>query len=273
MKNIRTDMAAELVERVSEDTLGYAQSERTADGVKICEVLITGEAAARRIGKPCGRYVTMYTPDIKFSNEQYETACRELAGEIKKMLPHESGITLVVGLGNRNITPDALGTEVTEQLMVTHHIKAKADALASGGISSVCAIAPGVMGTTGMETVEIIKGIAERLRPTTIIAVDACASADYSRLGTTIQLSDTGIQPGAGVGNNRKELSEAFLGAKVIAVAAPTVVDSGEAGDEPLMVTPRDIDLVIKRMAKTIAGGINLALHDITLDEAEEYVG
>ncbi len=272
--NTRTDLAVELVERSAEEAAGYSQSERSSGNVRINHVKITSEEGAERIGKPVGSYVTIYAPDIKFSKEDYESSCRALAEELEKMLPKNGGVTLVAGLGNRDVTPDALGTEVIERLMVTHHLKERTESQAGYGISSVCAIAPGVMGTTGMETVEIIKGVADRLEPDVIIAVDAMASASFDRLGTTIQLCDTGVQPGAGVGNNRKALNEKFLGRRVIAIGTPTVVDAKTSGDdEPMMVTPRDIDLVIRRMAKTIANGINLALHDVSLEEAEEYVG
>ena len=272
--NIRTDLALEMVERQPEETKGYSKSEKNVGSVKVTEVKITSQDAAESIGKPIGKYITIDTPEIKFSTEEYENACRALAEELKKMLPEQCKITLVAGLGNREITPDALGTEVVSNLMVTHHLKGETEVFADEGISSVCAIAPGVMGTTGMETVEIIKGVSERLEPDVIIAVDAMASADYNRICSTIQLCDTGVQPGAGVGNNRKALNEDFLGRRVIAVGTPTVIDANrDDGGEPMMVTPRDIDLVIKRMGKTIANGINLALHDVTLKEAEEYVG
>ena len=147
-------------------------------------------------------------------------------------------------------------------------------------ISGVCALIPGVLGTTGIETAEIIKAVSEKVKPNLIIAVDAMAAADIRRVSTTVQISDTGIQPGAGVGNNRECLNEETIGAKVIAIGVPTVIDAATISKveipkelAPLMVTTKDIDLVIERTAKTVANGINLALHrDMTLRDIESYV-
>ncbi|MBP3360204.1 MAG: GPR endopeptidase [Clostridia bacterium] len=281
----RTDLAVEaheLTKGEAEQLEGVVSRTEKHDDFSVTTVEIINEQGARTLGKSIGKYITIEVPEIKYSTQAYESACAALAAEIKKLAQINSGtLTLVVGLGNENITPDRLGTETVSEIMVTHHMKKHAPEIFGDSVSSVCAIAPGVMGTTGMETSEVIKSIAESLKPDLIIAVDALAAADFSRIGVTVQLSDAGIQPGAGVGNNRNAVSKEELGIPVIAIGVPTVVDAmtllGENRDEklqPLIVTPRDIDLVTERCAKTISGGINLALQEgMTLTEIEEYVG
>lgn len=312
MSEIRTDLALEAHEMCAENAQkeekidGVEVEIREDDGVLVTEIDVTNETGSRALAKPIGRYVTIEAPDIKYSVEVYEKTCKKLAEEIRTMADiKRHGKTLVVGLGNKQITPDALGPDVIKKLMITGHIKEyKADIL-SDEISSVYAIAPGVLGTTGIESAEIIKGVAERIRPDLIIAVDALASRSLDRISTTVQISDTGINPGAGVENNRRALNEETLGVKVIAIGVPTVVDAAtvasdsidmaleRAGKEikngfekdmirkllsenigSLMVTPKDIDMVIEKTSKTVANGINLALHEnLTFEDIESYVG
>ena len=189
-------------------------------------------------------------------------------------------LTLVVGLGNRDITPDALGTEVVSRLLVTHHIKQNMKGFFDDNISGVCALIPGVLGTTGIETAEIIKAVSEKVKPNLIIAVDAMAAADIRRVSTTVQISDTGIQLVPAWEITENVLMKKTIGAKVIAIGVPTVIDAATISKveipkelAPLMVTTKDIDLVIERTAKTVANGINLALHrDMTLRDIESYV-
>ena len=223
-----------------------------------------------------GNYITIEAPNLKYSSEDYENVCKIIADEIDKMAHiNEDSLTLVAGLGNRDITPDALGTQVVSKLLVTHHMKS----MFGNNMGNVCAITPGVLGTTGLETVKIVKNIAKPLNPDLIIAVDALAAADIRRVSTTIQITDTGIQPGSGVGNNREGLNKETLGTEVIAIGVPTVIDAATISKDeipqelaPLMVTTKDIDVVIERMAKTVANGINLALHKgFTLQEIESY--
>jgi len=282
---MRTDLALEAHEmnrRESEEIEGVISSVSEHDNLKITTVEIINEKSAQRLGKNVGKYITIDVPDIKYSTEAYESACKVLAEQIQKLAnPGENTLTLVVGLGNDSITPDRVGTMTVSEIMVTNHLKKYAPEIFDGNIGSVCAIAPGVMGTTGMETSEVIYGIVKKLEPELVIVVDALAAADFSRIGVTVQLTDAGIQPGAGVGNNRSAISEKTLGVPVIAIGVPTVVDAMSLlGDEkrkdtePLIVTPRDVDLIVERCAKTISAGINLALHrGLTLREIEEYVG
>lgn len=288
MQNIRTDLAVEAHELSKRE----AKNATEIDGVKsdveekenmtVTRVEITNENGSRALGKAIGSYVTIDAPDLKYSLETYETVCAIIADEIRKMADISGDmLTLVVGLGNREITPDALGTSVVSKLLVTHHIKQRMSDFFDDNISGVCAIAPGVLGTTGIETADIIKAVTEKVKPQLIIAVDALAAADIERVSKTIQISDTGIQPGAGVGNNREGLNEESTGVKVIAIGVPTVIDAATISKveipkemAPLMVTTKDIDLVIERTAKTVANGINLALHrDMTLRDVESYVG
>lgn len=288
MQSIRTDLAVEAHELSKREAKNAAEIDGVKSNVEekenitVTRVEITNENGSKTLGKAIGSYVTIDAPDLKYSLETYEEVCEIIADEIRKMADISGDmLTLVVGLGNREITPDALGTSVVSKLLVTHHIKQRMSDFFDENISGVCAIAPGVLGTTGIETADIIKAVTEKVKPQLIIAVDALAAADIERVSKTIQISDTGIQPGAGVGNNREGLNEESTGVKVIAIGVPTVIDAAtiskvEIPEEmaPLMVTTKDIDLVIERTAKTVANGINLALHrDMTLRDVESYVG
>lgn len=311
MDDIRTDLAIEAHEMCTEgaeesaDKSGIAVSEYNEDGVYVTEIRVENEAGAKIIGKPAGRYITIEAPDIKYSDSVYEKTCLAIAREIKKLCKIEKDTkTLVVGLGNDLITPDALGPVAVSKLMVTNHIKTHLAEVLDDSYSSVCALTPGVLGTTGIETTDIIKGVADKIKPEIVICVDALAARSAGRIATTFQLCDTGISPGSGVENKRSEINEETVGAKVIAIGVPTVVDaatiasdsidaalskSGELADGDkreiiktaltenagnMMVTPKDIDLVIERAAKTVANGINLALHrNLTFRDIENYVG
>lgn len=311
--SIRTDLALEAKEMYSQnaknkDEINGVDVKITKnEGITTTKIKITNENGTLALGKPIGTYVTIEAPDIKYSVDIYERACQLLAEEIRNLAKIESKTkTLVVGLGNKKITPDALGPDVISKLMVTNHMKEHLKDFFDDDITSVCAIAPGVLGTTGMETAQIIKGVIEQVKPDLVIAVDALASRSLDRISNTIQLSDTGINPGAGVENSRAKLDEETLGVKVIAIGVPTVVDAVTIasdsidmvmadlkedilGDEKknrmikdalsknigtLMVTPKDIDSVIEKTSKTVANGINLALHrNLTFEDIESFVG
>lgn len=312
--SIRTDLAleareiyTECSEERGEEINGVDVDTTEQDGILKTKIKITNENGEKALGKPMGTYVTIEAPNIKYDTEVYERVCRMLAEEIRSMADISSKTkTLVAGLGNRRITPDALGPEVVSRLMITNHMKEHMKEFFSDDITSVCAIAPGVLGTTGLETAQIVKGVVQQAAPDLVIAIDALASRSLDRISTTIQLADTGISPGAGVRNKRDGLNEETLGVKVIAIGVPTVVDAATiandcidtalknqqqvAPDEQdknrlikeeisknigvLMVTPKDIDSVIEKTAKTIANGINLALHkNLTFEEIESYVG
>lgn len=280
---IRTDMAVE----AHELSRGEAKE---IDGVKLTSlehgtikrtiVDVISDEGAKTLNKMKGRYITIDAPELKNSTEDYENVCRMLSDDLREMCGNSKKI-LVIGLGNRAITPDALGGEVVDKLLITSHMKKYMPEVFGDDYSDVSAIAPGVMGTTGLETVDIVKGVMDTAKPDTIIAIDALAGADINRVTTSIQIADTGIAPGSGVGNHRNGLNHDSLGVKVIAVGVPTVIAAELLGGEniaeefrSLMVTTNDIDAVIKRMSKTVANGINLALHkNISLRDIEELVG
>lgn len=289
MYSIRTDLAMERdelyrSENKLEKTEGVSVETDENDGIKVTRVCIENEEGERNLNKPVGHYVTIETPQLTEDTEAYEKTCGMVADEIKKLCDGtEDKTTLVIGLGNRAITPDALGTSAVEKVMITRHVKSYMPDALREGVESVCAVAPGVLGTTGIESADIIKAVTEKVNPDCVIVIDALAAADFKRLGTTIQICDTGIQPGAGVGNNRNEINKETLGCPVIAVGMPMVIDARtvmndeqreDERTEPLIVTPRNIDLLTERAAKTVANGINLALHkNVTIPEIEEYVG
>lgn len=284
----RTDLAVEAHEMCKNE----AREVSEIDGVSSCveqygdvsvtRVNILNESGSKRLGKAIGRYVTIEAKNLKYDEDEYRTVCAIISDEIRAMADFEGneGITLVAGLGNSEITPDALGCKVVDNLMITHHIKRYMAQLLDENITNVCAVKPGVLGTTGIETARIIKSISDDLKPRLVIAVDALAAADIRRVSTTIQIADTGIQPGSGVGNNREGINEETLNTKVIAIGVPTVIDAATISKveipedlAPLMVTTKDIDSVIERMSKTVANGINLALHkDITIPEIENFI-
>ena len=291
--NIRTDLALERHE-MNQSAQGIDIDKTEHGGVRTTRVTVSVGEGEETIGKPAGTYVTIEAPKLELDVEVYEAACHAIADELRRMVSiTDNSVILVVGLGNDRITPDALGPDTARQIMVTHHIKKSMPHILDEGIRSVCAIAPGVLGTTGMETAEIVKGVVDSLKPDAVIAVDALASRSLERIGCTVQISDTGISPGAGVGNRRDGLNEQILGKKVIAVGVPTVTDartaaldvlaqSDNAPENPqinesmsqLVLTPKNIDLIIEKASKTVANGINMALHeDLTFEYIESYVG
>ena len=234
--NIRTDLALEQKERFESDNVeipGVVLEEYYDEKREITttKVMIETENGAKMMGRPVGNYITLEAPDLAVPDEDYH---REISIEISKILKElipkekEEYRVLVVGLGNRLVTPDALGPEVADHLVVTRHIVKEYGKYAMGSEKAhmVSAIVPGVMGQTGMETLEIIKGIVEETKPDFAIAIDALAARNTKRLNRTIQIADTGINPGSGVGNHRNGLTEETLGIPVIAIGVPTVVDA-----------------------------------------------
>ncbi|WP_295080900.1 GPR endopeptidase [Ruminococcus sp.] len=267
---IRTDLA---LESITEDDMTENVHIRTrGDIFSITEIIIDDDSCLASIGKGKGRYITLEGGSLSRFSEDYRLMAEELAQELSALLPE--GEVLVVGLGNNDITPDAIGPQTASKVLATRHLREELDSDEEHFLTSlrrVSAFAGGVMGQTGIETAEIVRAIAAELRPAAIIAIDALACTDISRLGTTIQITDTGISPGSGVSNERKELSEKLFGIPVIAVGVPTVVDmhtivkslTGKRinGELPnMMVTPRDIDRLTERASQLLAFGINLAL-------------
>lgn len=279
---IRTDLATEAHDIAKKENKGKIDGiESTTDtigNIKITRIDIITDTAAKRIGKNCGTYVTIEAPNIHYSLDDYETVTEFISKELTAMTDaEERKSVLVVGLGNRAITPDSLGCCCADNILVTR----KMESFFENKTNSVSAIAPGVLGTTGIETIDIIKGITEKTSPKLVIAVDALAAADVSRIANTVQIADTGIQPGAGVGNNRKGLNKDTLGVKVIAIGVPTVIDAQTISKiplpdkvSPLTVTTTDIDVVIDKMSGAVANGINKSLHpNLTPREISELIG
>ena len=238
--SIRTDLALEQKERFENDHVeiqGVVLEEEYDEEkeMKVTTVRIETEKGARIMKKPVGTYVTIEAPNLSVSDEDYHLEiAKELSGHLKKFLKDilgkkiEEYSVLVVGLGNRKVTPDALGPYVADNLNITRHIVKEYGkyALEQETVQLISAIVPGVMGQTGMETVEIIRGVVKETKPDVIIAIDALAARSSKRLNRTIQIADTGINPGSGVGNHRNAITESTVGVPVIAIGVPTVVDA-----------------------------------------------
>ena len=278
----RTDLAVEAIEnhKTAAALPHVRQSDRTLEGFAVHEVRILSEDAAREIGKPQGRYLTLELDAlIRREEDAFPRACKALSTLLRELLPHPNdGPVLIAGLGNRMITPDAIGPQTADHVIATRHLVAQSPEVFADW-RPVSALAPGVLGQTGVETGEVICGVLDRVRPAAVIAVDALAAGRLSRLLRTVQLADTGITPGAGVGNARAALNEETLGVPVIAVGVPTVVDGATLAHEissqlgqpacealdglsqPVMITTRDIDREVADISRMIGYAVNMALH------------
>lgn len=311
MYNFRTDLAVERTNiykksnNISENIDGIETEEEQIDeNINISRVKIVNENGEKAIGKPIGNYVTIDIKDLKLADDDRiqktsENLSKELKNIIDKHITKEDEI-LVVGLGNVYVTPDSLGPKVINEIDVTRHLKKYMPECLEEGTRTVSAVSPGVLGTTGIETVEILKGIVDNTNPKLVIVIDALASRSIDRISSTIQISDTGIVPGAGVGNTRQEISINTLGIPVIAIGIPTVVElatlvsdgidifidrlqekaeSNEylnklqendkydevkealnVGEYNMIVTPKEIDDLIENMKDIVARGINFAV-------------
>lgn len=270
---------------------GLFSRRQVQEGIEVAEVEVRSSGAAARLGKPVGRYITLELgPVLRREEGAFGRTVGVLAGQIRRLVPRE-GTVLVACLGNRRVTPDALGALVGQRLLATRHLVGTMPEL-FGHLRRVCAVEPGVLGERGMESGELVCAAVERVKPGCVLAVDALAAGSMERLCATAQLSDGGIAPGSGVGNRRWALSEENLGVPVVALGVPTVVDAwtltrdvleqagqrdlppeGLAGAEELFVTPRDIDEKVSLCAKVLAYAINLALQEgMTREELELLV-
>lgn len=278
----RTDLAVEAIEnhKTAAALPHVRQSDRTLEGFAVHEVRILSEDAAREIGKPQGRYLTLELDAlIRREEDAFPRACKALSTLLRELLPHPNdGPVLIAGLGNRMITPDAIGPQTADHVIATRHLVAQSPAIFADW-RPVSALVPGVLGQTGVETGEVICGVLDRVRPAAVIAVDALAAGRLSRLLRTVQLADTGITPGSGVGNARAALNKETLGVPVIAVGVPTVVDGATLAHEissqlgqpackalddlsqPVMITTRDIDREVADISRMIGYAVNMALH------------
>ena len=311
MINFRTDLASERrdifkkANNIENEIQGIeSEKEEINENLKIERVKITTEEGEKAIGKPKGNYITIDVNNLKIVQEdEISKASEVLANELKKIVDlhtDKQGSTLVVGLGNIYVTPDSLGPKVINEIEVTRHVIKYLPQYVEEGTREISAISPGVLGTTGIETVEILKGIVDNIHPKLVIVIDALASRSIERISSTIQISDTGIVPGAGIGNTRAEISQRTLNIPVIAIGIPTVVETAvlvndcldlfieklqneaksndslnkikeednyeeikEAlvpNDYNLIVTPKEIDDLIENMKDIVAGGINSSL-------------
>ncbi len=310
MYNFRTDLALERRDIFKknnnlEEIDGIETESKEIDqNLKVSRVKITNENGEQAIGKPIGTYITIDIQKLKIAEEaeiqkSAETLAEELKEVINKHIAFKDDI-LVVGLGNLYVTPDSLGPKVINDIDVTRHIIKYLPQYIDENSRPVSAISPGVLGTTGIETLEILEGIVQKIKPKLLIVIDALASRSIERISSTIQISDTGIVPGAGVGNTRKELSEKTLGIPVVAIGIPTVVESAvlvndcldlfieklqqeaksndylnqlkeqdnyeeikealNPNDYNMIVTPKEIDELIENMSSIVARGINMSL-------------
>lgn len=248
MFNIRTDLAVEArdVYRNSnnKEVPGVkVDVENDGEDIKITIVKIMDEIGSKIIGKPLGTYITMEVPGIiHYDADLHDRLSKSLAKQLCRLINlNKNQTALIVGLGNWNVTPDSLGPKVMSKLMITRHLKKYMPDQIEEGINSVCAISPGVLGITGIETAEIIQGVISKIKPDLIIAIDALSSRKMERVVTTIQIGDTGISPGSGVGNKRMELTKETLGIPVIAIGVPTVVDAATMSNDT-------IDLMIDKL-------------------------
>ena len=279
--NVRTDVASEAL-RIAAGAAGKVSSlegvraaEETLHGFSVTSVEIFDETGAKALSKPIGKYFTLHLPDFTDrGGSGFPAAAQTVAELIRRCLPAKFDSALIAALGNPDITPDALGSLTAAYTIVTRHLKG-APGFDCFRSAAVCRT--GVLGTTGIESAAQIKLLAQALRPDCLIAVDALAGADAARLCRSVQICDSGIAPGSGVGNDREPLCRGTLGIPVIAVGVPTVIDAavfGVDGTEGLFVTPRNIDSVVRRAGRLIAYGVNLALHDgLTVADIDMLVG
>ena len=260
--SIRTDLIDEIKIEQKHVIDGMVIKSEKMDTVKISSVTIKSDNAAKKLNKPKGSYCTLYFPRLDFVCDTVaitNSTVKHLKQTVKKSIQS----ALVVGLGNRDITPDALGPLVCDRILATRHIddKLKRD-LHLKNLKSVSVITPGVLGKTGIESYDIVSAAAKKIKPDVIIAIDALAARDPERLCRTIQIADSGICAGSGVNNARKPLNCDTLGIPVVAVGVPTVIDANSFFDttENMMVTPKEIDLLVEKAADILSHAINIFL-------------
>ncbi len=312
MYNFRTDLALERndlykkANNIEKDIDGIeTEEEQVNEKIKVSRVKVTNQSGEEAIGKPQGNYITIDFKSLKVASmdeiqKASEVVTKELKVLIEKHIQSDASI-LVVGLGNIYVTPDALGPKVVNEIDITRHLLEYMPEVLDKSTREVSAISPGVLGTTGIETLEILKGIVDNVKPKLVIVIDALASRSIERISSSIQLADTGIVPGAGVGNSRKELTQNTLGVPVIAMGIPTVVEAATIAADSLtlliqkvqdqaqsneflnqlqeedkytlikevltpeefnfIVTPKEIDELIEKMKDVVARGINFAVN------------
>ncbi|GMA52133.1 GPR endopeptidase [Alicyclobacillus contaminans] len=256
----RTDLALEahaLAKRRQPSVPGVTEEHEELEDITISRVKVTSEAGEQAIGKKRGSYITLDIPGLRHKNPALQDRVVDQLevefGRLFRLRKHAK--ILIVGLGNANVTPDALGPKVVERLFVTRHLFGFMPQLKQQGYRTVAAIAPGVLGVTGIETSEVVKGVVEHVKPDVVIAIDALASLSLSRVNSTIQIADTGISPGSGIGNKRQALDEETLGCQVYAIGVPTVVDAATIANDAM-------ELVLDTLRRSVPNNTATPLFD-----------
>ena len=295
----RTDLALEAREMHGEDS-GIIVREENKDGFNVVYAEVLRGEGERLSGKSAGHYITVEIgKDWMHERTAFEAASYLLASELGRLLPDENGCVLVIGLGNIEITPDSLGPRVVRELLVTRHIEGLDPSLfESAGFASVAAVSPGVLAQTGIESAEIVESVCRAVKPRCVILIDSLASRRLNRLASTVQMSDVGLSPGSGVFNRRAALDKSTLGVPVISLGVPMVVDAatlaydlleeqvGNASDEfvsviervlagngrEMFVTPKENDVIAKQTAKLLSSALNVALHQMEINEISLYL-
>ncbi len=272
---MRTDLAKEAM-RIFPELSGVTERIETEDGMETAIVSVKTRQAAERLDKPIGTYVSVTLPEDGLTDRAQRGRCAGVCSKYLDTLLPKDGELLIVGLGNRYITADALGTKTAESVLVTRHLFDSFSDLLPENTRCISAFCTGVLGVTGMETIEVVSALTHKIRPNGVVVIDSLAAGEISHLGTVLQMNDTGISPGAGIGNFQPSLNKKTLGVPVIAIGMPLVVSapaliseaSGMEEDDArldavrtLCVTPKDIDLLVQNAAKLLSDTINLAVH------------
>ncbi len=281
MRQIRTDLIYETVmDRGDSEYLGITSKDITHSGLKVNRIEVSNKESAEKIGRKVGKYATVFCPKLGDADgEDLLNMTECISKQIEYLTPMENKTVLVAGLGNTGITPDALGPLAVGNILVSRHIKHNMTELfESLNLGEIAAIAPGVLGQTGVESADIIKAVAEKIKPDVIIVIDSLMAGKAGRLAKTVQLSDTGITPGSGIGNHRFEISKETMGIPVISVGIPMVIDAQtlafdlidnsekvqktlEPFCENLVVTPKFVDAIVEKAARVLGYAINKAVH------------
>ena len=278
--NIRTDLALESVDMCRENLSGITKKELVVNDVKVTKIEVKTEEASKRIARPIGIYITIEAKSLTDTaySESIHTVIRD---ELRKLLP-ENGIYYIIGVGNPSITPDALGPKTADKIIATRHIsKELAERIGLKGLKSVSVLSPGVLGQTGMEVKEIAECTAKIINPSAVIIIDALAAREIDRLGKTVQISNTGISPGSGVGNDRQEISRNTIGIPCISIGIPTVVDASTLcydltgkkinKEKQMIVTLKEIDTLIDKSSDLLGHAINCAIQSDIDEELLMY--
>lgn len=272
--NFRTDLTLERAELASEKLKGLKKEFKHSDYTNTVIIDIEDEETAEKLGKAVGKYITVEIPDLTYATSDIADITDAVKNALDLLLPEKDGLVLVAGVGNSDITADALGPFVATRIFSTRHLTKELQQSVGfyEPLRPVSSISTGVLGQTGLESSEYIKSIVNEIKPAFVITIDALASRSVKRLGKTIQMSDTGIAPGSGINNKRKRIDESYLGVPVIAIGVPTVVDvltlvenisgikENLKTDSDMIVTPKDIDVLTKNASQLIATAINLSL-------------